>query len=406
MRITLVGANHRSAPLELREKLSLTDEECVETLQTWIRHGTVGEALILSTCNRVEVVAVTPDDNDAIQPILDFLSNASSISKAQLSKHTYTYTDEQAVKHLFRVAASLDSMVIGEPQILGQLRRAYALASEAGSAGPTLHKLLPQAFHVAKRVRNETDIASCAVSVSYMAVELGRKIFESLKGVSVLVIGAGETAELAARHLIKSGVGRVVFANRTLAKAQELASRFSGEAVTMDDLTSHLTIADIVICSTSSPDYIITSEMMRTARRGRKLTPVFFIDISVPRNIDPAISALRNAFVFNIDDLESLVLSNIDQRRREAERAEVIVDKEVQAFHQMLKGLTLGPAITKLRERMHEIALEELAKHRSRLGLLSNEQESALQELLLSTMKKVAHPIITQMRRDALEVKL
>ena len=174
----------------------------------------------------------------------------------------------------------------------------------------------------------------------------------------------------------------------------------------MDDLTSHLTIADIVISSTSSPDYVITSEMVRTASQGRKLTPVFFIDISVPRNIDPRIRTLRNAFVFNIDDLESLVLSNIDQRRREAERAEVIVDKEVRAFRQMLQGLTLGPAITKLRERMHEIALEELARHRSGLGLLSNEQESALQELLLSTMKKVAHPIITQMRRDALVVKL
>jgi glutamyl-tRNA reductase len=334
------------------------------------------------------------------------LSDSSSVSKAELHKYTYNYTDELAVKHLYRVAASLDSMVIGEPQVLGQLRRAYALASEAGSAGPTLHKLLPQAFHVAKRVRNETDIASSAVSVSYMAVELGRKIFDSLKGVTVLVIGAGETAELAARHLVKAGVGNVVFANRTLSKAEELASRFSGQAVTMDDLTSHLATADIVICSTSSPDYVITSEMMRAVRKGRKLTPVFFIDISVPRNIDPTINALRNTFVFNIDDLESLVLSNIDQRRREAERAEVIVEKEVQEFRQMLQGLTLGPAITRLRERMSEIALEELARHRSQLGLLSSEQELALRELLLSTMKKVAHPIITQMRRDAVEVKL
>jgi len=405
MRITLVGANHRSAPVELREKLAFTDEDCVERLKTLTGKGTISEALILSTCNRVEIIAVTPDD-DGVEPILDLLSSSSLVAKAELRKHIYNYTDEHAVKHLYRVAASLDSMVIGEPQILGQLRRAYALTSAAGSAGPTLHKLLPQAFHVAKRVRNETDIASSAVSVSYMAVELARKIFDSLKGVKVLVIGAGETAELAARHLIKSGVGKVVFANRTLSKAEELASRFSGEAVTMDDLTSHVTTADIVICSTSSPDYVITSEMMRTVRRGRKLTPVFFIDISVPRNVDPTISALRNTFVFNIDDLESLVLSNIDQRRREAERAEVIVEKEVQEFRRILQGLTLGPAITRLRERMSEIALEELARNRSQLGLLSNEQEVALQELLLSTMKKVAHPIITQMRRDAVEVKL
>jgi glutamyl-tRNA reductase len=176
--------------------------------------------------------------------------------------------------------------------------------------------------------------------------------------------------------------------------------------VTMDDLTQYLTTADIVICSTSSPDYVITSDMMHAARKGRKPSPVFFIDISVPRNIDPKIGALRNSFVFNIDDLESLVLSNIEQRRREAQRAEVIVDKEVQEFRQMLEGLTLGPAITRLRKRMREIALEELERHRGQLGLLSSEQELALEELLLSTMKKVAHPIITQMRRDALEVKL
>ena len=405
MRIILVGANHRSAPVELREKLAFTDEECVDTLKAWIGQGTFNEALILSTCNRVEIVAVTRD-SDAVEPILEFLSDWSSVSTDELRHHIYTYTDEDAIKHLYRVAASLDSMVIGEPQVLGQLRRAYALASEAGSAGPTLHKLLPQAFHVAKRVRNETDIASSAVSVSYMAVELGRKIFDSLKGVTVLVIGAGQTAELAAQHLIKSGVGRVAFANRTLSKAEELATRFSGEAVTIEALSEHLATADIVICSTSSADYVITADMMRSVRRGRKLTPVFFIDISVPRNIDPQISTLRNSFVFNIDDLESLVRSNIEQRHREAERAEVIVEKEVHEFRGLIQGVTLGPAITRLRERMREIALEELAHHRSQLGFLSGEQELALEELLLSTMKKAAHPIIAQMRRDAMEVKL
>ena len=405
MKITLVGANHRSAPVELREQLAFTDQECVEHLKSWTARGILSEALILSTCNRVEVLAITPA-NEAAEPILDVLSKSKGIAKDQLQNHIYSYTDEDAVRHIFRVAASLDSMVIGEPQILGQLRRAYALAFEAGSAGSTLNKLLPQSFHTAKRVRNETDIASSAVSVSYMAVELGRKIFESLEGISVLVIGAGETAELAARHLIKSGVGRVMFANRTRRKAEELARKFAGESVAMDNLLQHLTEADIVICSTSSTDYVISSDMMRAVRQGRKLRPVFFIDISVPRNIDPQIGSLKNSFVFNIDDLESLVLSNLEQRQREAKRAEVIVEKEVHEFREVLQNLTLGPAITKLRERMRQIALEELARHRGQLGLLSSEQEVALQELLLSTMKKVAHPIITQMRRDALEVEL
>ncbi|HSB28096.1 MAG TPA: glutamyl-tRNA reductase [Pyrinomonadaceae bacterium] len=408
MRITLVGANHRSAPVELREKLAFADDECSARLTSWVEGGHFTEALLLSTCNRVEILAVSPKQQPepGIEQILSLLSEAKLASPQELQNYVYSYTDDDAVRHLFRVASSLDSMVVGEPQILGQLRRAYACSSQAGAAGTTLNKLLPQAFHVAKRVRNETDIASSAVSVSYMAVELGRKIFESLKGVTVLVVGAGETAELAARHLVKAGAGEVLFTNRTIAKAEELAAKFGGKAVAMDDLASHLAKADIVICSTSSTEYVITPQLVRSAHRRKKVTPTFFIDISVPRNIDPAIGAPENAFVFNIDDLESLVMSNIEQRRREAQRAEVIVDQEVRDFRQVLQGLTVGPAITRLTERMREIALEELARHRGQLGILSSEQENALEELLLSTMKKVAHPIITQMRRDALEVKL
>jgi glutamyl-tRNA reductase len=408
MRVVLVGASHRSAAVGVREQLAFTDEGCVITLRKWLATETFNEALILSTCNRVELLARAKDG--AVQHVTDrlveLLSETSSISKAELSTHTYSYVDEDAVRHVFRVASSLDSMVIGEPQILGQLRRAYSLAVEAGSTGAVLNKLLPQAFHVAKRVRNETDIASSAVSVSYMAVELGRKIFDSLTGHTVLMIGGGATAELAARHLIKCGVGRVLFANRTQSKAEELAAMFGGQAVAMSSLVEHLANADIVICSTSSPDYVITPAMVRAARTLRRQTPIFFIDISVPRNIDPEIGAMNNSFVFNIDDLKSLVLSNIDRRQCEAHRAETIVDEEVVRFREVLQALKLGPAIARLRERMSEIAYEELARHRSQLGTLSLEQESALEDLLLSTVKKVAHPIITQMRRDALEVEL
>jgi glutamyl-tRNA reductase len=404
----LVGANHRSAAVGVREQLAFTDNACVSALRRWMAADEVKEALILSTCNRVELLARTSDQaaQHETDRLVGLLSESSSVSKAELSKHIYSYTGEDAVHHLFRVASSLDSMVVGEPQVLGQLRKAYSLATEAGSAGTTFNKLLPQAFRVAKRVRNETDIASSAVSVSYMAVELGRKIFDSLAGHTALVIGGGAMAELAARHLIKSGVGCVLFANRTQSKAEELAATFGGKAVALDQLAEHLAEVDIVICSTSSPNYLITPAMVRAARTLRQQTPIFLIDISVPRNIDPKVGGIENSFVFNIDDLKSLVLSNLDRRQREAKRAEAIVDQEVIRFREVLQGVKAGPAIGRLRERMQEIAREEIARHRKHLGPLSQEQEHALEELVLSTIKKISHPIITLMRRSAMEVEL
>lgn len=408
MGIILVGANHRSAAVGLREQLAFTDESCGGALKKWRATEVVKEGLILSTCNRVELLAVTEAacTARATEQLVGLLSESSSVPKVELERHLYSYADEDAVRHLFRVAASLDSMVVGEPQILGQLRKAYSLATDAGATGSTLNKLLPHALHVAKRVRNETDIASSAVSVSYMAVELGRKIFDSLAGHTALVIGGGATAELVARHLIKSGVGRVLFANRTQAKAAELAQRFGGQAVALDGLAEHLAEADIVICSTSSPDYVITPEMVRAARNLRQQSPIFLIDISVPRNIDPKVGEIQNSFVFNIDDLKSLVLSNIDRRQREAQRAEAIVDQEVVRFREVLRALKLGPAISRLRETMQQIAREELARQREYLGPLSPDQESALEDLLLSMIKKISHPIITQMRRGAIQVEL
>jgi glutamyl-tRNA reductase len=408
MGIIVVGANHRSAPISVREQLAFTDEECVSALCRWQTIAAVKECMVLSTCNRVELLAVTAEsaDQDGIDRLTGLLSEASSISRAELSKHLYTYTDEDAVRHVCRVASSLDSMVVGEPQILGQLRKAYALAIDAGAAGTTLNKLLPHALHVAKRVRNETDIASSAVSVSYMAVELGRKIFDSFAGYTALVIGGGSTAELVARHLIKAGVSRVLFTNRTQARAEELARMFSGQAVALDQLADHLAEADIVICSTSSPTYMITPEMIRAARKLKQQRTMFLIDISVPRNIDPRVGKIENAFVFNIDDLKSLVLSNIDQRQREARRSEAIVEQEVIRFREVLQALRIGPAIGRFRERMQEIAREELARQRQHLGPLTQEQECALEDLLFSTIKKISHPIITQMRRGAIQVEL
>lgn len=408
MGIILVGANHRSAPVGLREKLAFSDEACSGTLRKWLTAGVVKEGLILSTCNRVELLAVTDEEctGKRIAELVALLSESSSIAKDELENHLYSYSDEDAIRHLFRVASSLDSMVVGEPQILGQFRKAYSLATDTGAAGSILNKLLPHALHTAKRVRNETDIANSAVSVSYMAVELGRKIFESLTGHTALVVGGGATAELVARHLIKSGVGRVLFTNRTQAKSEQLAQNFGGRAVPFAELAEHLAEADIVICSTSSPNYVITPDMVRAARKLRQQSPIFLIDISVPRNVDPKVGEIQNSFVFNIDDLRSLVLSNIDRRQREAQRAEAIVEQEVVRFREVLRALKLGPAISRLREQMQQIAREELALQREQLGPLSQEQEHALEDLLLSTIKKISHPIITQMRRGAIQVEL
>ncbi len=271
MGLILVGANHRTAPVNFRERLAYSDENCVAELRKWTTTNCVTEALILSTCNRVDLVAMTSDPLQH-EHLVELLSESKGLSKAEFNKHSYKYTDDEAVRHVFRVASSLDSMVVGEPQVLGQLRKAYSLATDAGAVGPILNKLLPQAFHVAKRVRNETDVASSAVSVSYMAVELGRKIFDSLLGRTVLVIGGGRTAELAARHLMKSGVSTLLFANRTQSKADELAKIFGGKAVAMDQLVDHLSQADIVICSTSSAQYMITADMVRAAN-SQKTTP-------------------------------------------------------------------------------------------------------------------------------------
>src|SRR5688500_4202911 len=301
MSIVLVGLNHKTAPVEVRERLAFSDESLAESLRALVDGETVREGLIVSTCNRVEVLAASPGPNapDAVGRLSDFLSRVRSVPVELFSGHLYTHADEAAVRHVFRVASSLDSMVVGEPQVLGQVRHAYSLAVEAGTAGRVLHKLVHHALRVAKRVRSETGIAGSAVSVSYTAVELGRKIFGSLKGATVLLVGAGEMAELAAQHLAGAGAARVLVTNRTYETAQRLAVTFGGEALEFAALEEALLQADIVICSTGARDFLITPEMAERARAARRNRPAFYIDISVPRNVDPAVAKLANLFVFD-----------------------------------------------------------------------------------------------------------
>jgi glutamyl-tRNA reductase len=402
MSIVLVGLNHKTAPVEVRERLAFSDEACAAGLRSLVDGETVREGLIVSTCNRVEILAASTGQRgaDAAGRLSQFLSRVRSVPVELFSGHLYTHADEAAVRHIFRVASSLDSMVVGEPQVLGQVRHAYSLAVEAGTAGRVLHKLVHHALRVAKRVRTETGIAASAVSVSFTAVELGRKIFGSLKGATVLLVGAGEMAELAAQHLAAAGSARVLVANRTYATAQRLAVAFGGEAVAFDALEEHLAQADIIICSTGAREYIITPEMAERAREARRNRPAFFIDISVPRNVDPEVAKLSNLFVFDVDDLEAVVASNIREREREAERAELIVESEVTQFQQALRDLDLGPTVGALKEKLRRIAREEYERQRGRLGPLTPEQEQAIEAMLMSAVNKIAHPVIHRMRRS------
>lgn len=402
MSIVLVGINHRTAPLEVRERFAFTDEACAENLHQLVGRDQVEEGLILSTCNRVEVLAAT-NDRSPLQiaaQISDFLSNVRDVPRAVLNKHLYTHSDRDAVRHLFRVAASLDSMIVGEPQILGQVKQAYDVAYRAGTTGRVLNRLLHTSFRVAKRVRTETGIASHAVSVSYVAVELGRKIFGTLDNATVMLVGAGEMAELAARHLKNAGAARILIANRTRERAESLAADIGGEAVHFADLARHLAATDVLICSTAADSYVITPALAQAAMHARRNRTAFYIDISVPRNIDPAVGSIDNLFLFDVDDLQSVVQSNLREREQEARAAESIVDAEVAQFEQALRHLDIGPTVGALRGKLDAIADDEYHRWRARLGDLTPDQEAAIRGLLTSTVNKISHPMTERLRRS------
>jgi glutamyl-tRNA reductase len=401
MSIVLIGVNHKTAPVEVRELLAFPDEACTDGLRRLVDGEVVREGLIVSTCNRVEILSATSTEQleFGIERVTQFLDDSRRLPEGFLLNHLYRHQDENAVRHLFRVASSLDSMVVGEPQVLGQVRHAYSLAVEAGTAGRILNRLVHHTFRVAKRVRTETGIAASAVSISYMAVELGKKIFDTLKGRTVMLLGAGEMAELSARHLVNAGASRVLIANRTEESAQQLADEFGGQTVPFEEFDKFLAFADVIICSTGAPTYILNEERTRKALERRRNRPTCFIDISVPRNIDPAVGNVPNVFLFDIDDLESVISSNIREREREAERAELIVQSEVMQFQQSLRLMDMGPTIGALRQKLQDVARAEMARQRKRLGSLTKEQEAAIEALLMSTVNKISHPVLNQMRR-------
>ena len=402
MEILVVGLSHKTAPIDLRERLNVPEQDLPRPLEMMGDSPEVMERMLVATCNRVEVYAVTEGQVEkAAEAITDCLATYRNLAKAEFVDRLYTYTAADAVRHVFRVASSLDSMVVGEPQILGQVKAAYSIAQAREATGIILNNLLEQAFHVAKRVRSETGIASSAVSVSSAAVKLARKIFGDLTGRSVLIIGAGEMAELALRHLLDDGVRSVLVANRSYDRAVALAQQFSGRAVTFESFRQEMVGADIVISATSAPHVILKKEDMQAIIHQRRHRPIFLIDIADPRDIDPACNEVDNVYLYNIDDLQSVVEANLKERCREAERAEAIIDREVGVYLNWLRSLDVVPTIVSLRQRVEEIRGTELQKALGRMGDLTPEQREVITAMSHTMVNKILHQPMTELKRRA-----
>ncbi len=392
MEILVVGLNHKTAPIEVREKVAFNGPKLEEAVNILKTSNVVKENIILSTCNRVEIYAGVNEVTAGIEGIKDFISDFHKVPKDLLDKSLYIHKGPEAIRHMYRVAASLDSMVVGEPQILGQLKDAYDAALQNKSTGMYLNKLMRKSVSVAKRVRTETKIAESAVSISFAAVELAKKIFDDLATKSFMLIGAGEMAELAARHLINSGVKDVYVTNRTTARAEELAHEFHGKVVMFDNFTQELRYTDIVICSTGAPHYILMKDQVHKIMKERKQKPMFIIDISVPRNIDPGINDLDNVYLYDVDNLQGIIDTNIQERSKEAEKAEQIVDEEIGSFLKWTAALTATPTIVALRNKAEEIRKNELEKTLMKMGPLEEKSIRAIEQLTSSIVNKLIHP--------------
>lgn len=397
--IYLIGLNHRTAAVEVRERFALTQHCTPETWAIPCGQG-ISEALVLSTCNRVEIIA--SGQGDVAGKVLEHWAEARGYKAEDLAPYTYAHQNEEAVRHLFTVAASLDSMVLGEPQILGQLKDAYRKAVESKSTGIILNRLLHKAFSVAKRVRTETAVASSAVSISYAAVELAKRIFGDMQEHKAMLVGAGEMAELAAAHLLHAGIDKILVANRTFERGRELAAQFKGEAIAFDTLIERLVDVDIIITSTGSPEAIIRAKDINAVLRKRKYRPMFFIDIAVPRDIDPDVNGLDNVYLYDIDDLKEVVEENLAGRRDEAVKAASIVDEEVTVFARWLKSLDVQPTIVHLIQRAERIAEEELARTFKRLGNVDEETRQALEVMTSALVRKLNHAPIDFLKRGTM----
>ena len=403
--IVIVGLNHQSAPIEIRESVAFENAYLQEALERLRTYPSVQESVILSTCNRVEIVAAVTDSPSAFVDIKAFLKDRSGRQQAgNLEDHVYSYCGPDAVRHLFRVAASLDSMVVGEPQILGQLKDYYQAAQATGSVGTILHRLFHHSFSVAKRVRTETGIASRAVSVSSVAVDLAKRIFDRFDDKTVMLVGAGEMGDLMARQLQRHGVQSVMVTNRTFERAVDLAGRIHGSPILFEDFPRYLKMADLVIGCTGAPEILVDADTVEKVLRERKQSAMFFIDIGDRRNFDPGINEIDNAYLYNIDDLKGVAEENLQERSNEAEKAEGIVHEEVESFSRWISSLERVPTITALRRRFEEIRRKELEKSLGGgLKGLSAQQKEALEDMTAAMINKMLHAPITHMKKNSPE---
>jgi glutamyl-tRNA reductase len=399
IKIVDIGMNHETAPVELRELVAFGEHNIDEVMDAIRSIKDIKESIVLSTCNRVEILFTTDKEKEAKESVMEFLSNFSGIKRQELGPTLYIYDNQEAMRHIFRVGASLDSMIVGEPQILGQIKEAYRVAVEHKSSSVILNRLMHRTFSLAKKIRTETEISGSAVSVSFAAVELGKKIFGDLQGKKVLLIGAGEMAELAATYLLNNRIAKILVANRTFSRAVELADHFHGKAISFDEIDDQLLEVDIVITSTASPEPIISLNQVKKTMRGRKNRPLFFIDIAVPRDVEPQVNGIENVFVYDIDDLKGIVELNINRRKGEAVKAERMVDEEVIKFSEWLRTLDVVPTIVALKDKCEKICQSELKKTLSSLGDLTPGQRKGVENLTLSITKKILNDPIVFLKR-------
>lgn len=404
MTLKLIGVNHKTAPIALREKVAIGRDELAETTRALAATPGVTECMIVSTCNRVELIAALEGDS---VPVAGFLARHFAIDESVLTPHLYEYSDKEAVSHLFRMAASLDSMVVGEPQILGQVKEAFAVARAAGTVSGQLEYLLQSAFAAAKKARSETGIGSNSVSIASVAVDLAQKIFGSLDGRTVFLVGAGKMSEIAARHLVQQGASAILVSNRTAERAHRMAAEFQGvvvpEVIDFAHLYDAAGRADIIISSTGAPHPIFRPEHGQAFLHKRRNRPMFFIDIAVPRDVDPEMNKLDGIFVYDIDDLQQVAVSHMQERSREAVDAEAIIAEEVERFHRRRRIVNAAPAIVALQKKAEEIRVAEIQRIHAKLGTLTHEQLAAVEALTHGIVNKFLHPPMQALKQAARE---
>ena len=398
MHIVVVGLNYRTAPVEVRERFTFAEKDIPKALEQLKLTKSVLEGVIVATCNRTEIYVVVDRLHMCGYFIRSFMEQWFGIERGEFTKHLYIYEDEQAISHLFKVTCGLDSMVIGETQILGQVRNAFLQAQEEKTTGTWFNMLFKQAITMGKRAHSETSIGESAVSISYAAVELGKRIFGTFHDKSVLILGAGKMSELTVKHLYANGAAEVVVANRTLARAEELASKFNGISCTMEEAMNRVQDVDIIISSTGANGYVLTPEQVKESMKKRQARPLFMIDIAVPRDIDPAAGTISNVFLYDIDDLEGIVESNMEMRRAEAAKIELMIKEEMDAFYAWLKTLGVRPAIRALQTKSNSIYEETLESLFNKLPELDERQQKVIRRLTKSIVNQMMHDPINRIK--------